>query len=122
MKPQSWDDLLAERTPEVAEAARAVRREVAAALPDAHVEYDPGNLLLAVGLSPRMRDLLFAIIPHSKHVNLQLADGADLPDPAGIVEGTGKRIRHVTVRSAEGAAAPAVRDLIRAQIERRGEV
>ena len=28
-----------------------------------------------------MRDLLFAIIPHEAHVNLQLADGADLPDP-----------------------------------------
>ena len=26
---------------------------------------------------------------------LQLADGALLTDPAGIVEGTGKRIRHV---------------------------
>jgi hypothetical protein len=122
VKPQTWDDLLTERTPQVAEAARALQREVAAALPDAHVEYDPGNLLLAVGLSPRMRDLLFAIIPHTAHVNLQLADGADLPDPTGIVEGTGKRIRHVKVRSAEAAASPAVRDLVQAQIERRREV
>ena len=119
MKPLAWDDLLAERSPEVAEAARALQREVTAALPDAHVEYDPGNLLLAVGLSARMRDMLFAIIPHTAHVNLQLADGVDLPDPTGIIEGTGKRIRHVKIRSAEAAVSPAVRDLVRAQIDRR---
>ena len=119
MKPLAWDDLLAERSPEVAEAARALQREVTAALADAHVEYDPGNLLLAVGLSARMRDMLFAIIPHTAHVNLQLVDGVDLPDPTGIVEGTGKRIRHVKVRSAEAAASPAVRDLVRAQVDRR---
>ena len=53
-----------------------------------------------------MRDLSFAIIPHSAHVNLQLADGVDLPDPDGMIEGTGKRIRHVKVRSVEAARAP----------------
>ena len=30
-----------------------------------------------------MRDLLFAIIAHKAWVNLQLADGADLPIPTG---------------------------------------
>ncbi len=51
-----------------------------------------------------MRDLLFAIIPHKSCVNLQLADGAELPDPDGRIEGTGKRIRHVKVRSVEDAS------------------
>ena len=50
-----------------------------------------------------MRDFLFAIIPHTAHVNLQLADGADLPNPDGRIEGTGKRVRHVKVRSVEDA-------------------
>ena len=51
-----------------------------------------------------MRDFWFAIIPHTAHVNLQLADGADLPNPDGRIEGTGKRIRHVKVRSVEDAS------------------
>ena len=46
-----------------------------------------------------MRDFLFAIIPHKAYVNLQLADGVDLPNRDGRIEGTGKRIRHVKVRS-----------------------
>lgn len=119
MKPQSWDALLAERSPLVAETARAVERVVVESLPGAIVRFDPGNGLLAIGTSPTMRDLLFAIIPHGGHVNLQLADGIDLPNPDGLVEGTGKRIRHVKVRSADGASSPAVRAIVRAQVGRR---
>ena len=52
-----------------------------------------------------MRDFSFAIIPHKAHVNLQLADGVDLPNPDGHIEGTGKRVRHVKVRSVEDARA-----------------
>jgi hypothetical protein len=66
-----------------------------------------------------MRGLLFAIIAHKTWVNLQLADGADLPDPDGVVEGTGKRIRHVKVRSVEQATSPAVLAIIDAQLATR---
>jgi hypothetical protein len=118
-KPQSWDAVLAEHEPAVAEAARAVQRLVEESLPGAVVQFDPGNGLLAIGTSMNMRDLLFAIIPHRAHVNLQLADGVDLPNPDGLIEGTGKRIRHVKVRSAEAAASPAIREIVRAQIEQR---
>jgi len=77
---------------------------------------DFGNKLLAVGKSMAMRDLTFAIIPHSAHVNLQLPDGVDLPDPDGLIEGTGKRIRHVKIRSVEQASSPAVRAIVDAQV------
>jgi hypothetical protein len=63
----------------------------------------------------KMRDLMFAVIPHSAHVNLQLADGVDLPNPDGRIEGTGKRIRHIKVRSAEDARSAAVRAAIDAE-------
>jgi hypothetical protein len=118
-KPQSWDAVLAEHDPSVVEAARAVERLVGESLPGAVTQFDPGNGLLAIGTSLKMRDLLFAIIPHAAHVNLQLADGVDLPNPEGLIEGTGKRIRHVKVRSAAAAASPALRAVVRAQVERR---
>ena len=66
-----------------------------------------------------MRDLLFALIPHASWVNLQLADGALLPNADGLIEGTGKRIRHVKVRSAEVAGSARLRDIVRDQIEGR---
>jgi hypothetical protein len=66
-----------------------------------------------------VRDLAVALIPHAAHVNVQLADGAVLDDPAGIVEGTGKRIRHVKCRSVEDVARPALRQLLAQQAARR---
>jgi hypothetical protein len=67
-----------------------------------------------------MKDLWFAIIPHRAWVNLQLADGVDLPNPDGRIEGTGKRIRHVKVRSVEDANSAWVRAVIAAQLAIRG--
>ncbi len=99
--------------------ARRLRALILAELPEVDEQVDFGNRLIAFGRTMRMRDLLFAIIPHREHVNLQLADGAELPDPAGIVEGTGKRIRHVKCRSVADVERPAVRELIQAQIARR---
>ena len=111
--------LTAEHTPEIKAIEEALRGAIKSEFPDVLERVDFGNKLIAYGRSMKMRDLAFAIIAHHEHVNLQLADGVDLPDPTGIVEGTGKRIRHVKVRSVEVARSPAVRDLIRGEIEAR---
>jgi hypothetical protein len=118
MKFATWDDNLASHTSAVQGAARALEIVIREALPDVVVQYDPGNGLLAFGRSKKMRDRLFALIPHAGWVNLQLADGALLPNPDGLIEGTGKRIRHIKVRTAEAAGTRGVRDAIRGQIER----
>lgn len=108
--------LTADHTPQIKAIEEALRSAIKAEFPDVMERVDFGNKLIAYGRSMRMRDLAFAIIAHREHVNLQLADGVALPDPTGIVEGTGKRIRHVKVRSVEAARSAAVRDLIRAEI------
>ena len=112
----AFDRHLDATAPAVADIARAVRLTVLDGFPDAIEWFDPGNGLLAIGSRRAMRDLLFAIIPHKAHVNLQLADGVELPDPDGRIEGTGKRIRHVKIRSVEEAAAPWVRAVVAAEI------
>jgi hypothetical protein len=115
--PESWDEILGSHRPDVVAAARAVQTLILEELPGVVVYFDRGDGLLAFGRSSAMRDLLFALIPHGGWLNLQLADGAFLPDPDGRIEGTGKRIRHVKLRSADAAADPAVRAIIRAQVE-----
>jgi hypothetical protein len=40
--------------------------------------------------------------------------GTSLPDPAGLLEGTGKNLRHVKLRTAEDVSTPALRKLIEA--------
>jgi hypothetical protein len=120
MKYATWDENLASHTPAVQAAARALEALIRAELPTVVVDYDPGNGLLAFGTSMKMRDLLFALIPHSGWVNLQLAHGALLPNPHGLIEGTGKKIRHVKIRSAELAQDSRIAAIIRSEIEALG--
>ena len=115
----AFDHYLDEAASAVAEIARAMRLTVLEAVPGAVETFDRADGLLALGTGRSMRDFSFAIIPHKAHVNLQLADGADLPNPDGRIEGTGKRVRHIKVRSAEDAAAPSVRAAIAAQLAHR---
>ena len=116
MKWQTWDENLANHTADVQGAARVLEEVIRTELPDVVVQYDPGNGLLAFGRSMGMGDLLFALIPHAGWVNLQLAAGALLPNPDGLIEGTGKRICHIKVPTAEKARSNPVRNAVRAQL------
>jgi len=48
------------------------------------------------------------------HVNVGFFRGAELPDPAGLMEGTGKYMRHVKLRPEVAVDRPALRQLIQA--------
>lgn len=108
--------LLEPHTPTVRDVFGAVRALTRDVMPDAQEQVDLPDRVLAFGFGPpggvRMRGLAVGLIPHTAHVNVQLADGAQLDDPSGIVEGTGKRIRHVKCRSLEDVALPALRALL----------
>jgi hypothetical protein len=52
-------------------------------------------------------------LPASKHLSLGFNYGAELPDPAHLLEGTGKLYRHVKIRFAEQLKDPALVDLLR---------
>ena len=117
------DTLLAPQTPIVREVVLALRSLVREVMPDATEQIDLPDRLVAFGFGPpggtRLRDFAVGLIPHRAHVNVQLADGALLDDPTGIVEGTGKRIRHVKCRSLDDVARPALGTLLADQAARR---
>ena len=48
-----------------------------------------------------------------RYVTLGLWQGALLPNPEGLIEGTGKRMRHVKIRGEEELGNPAVGRIIR---------
>jgi Domain of unknown function (DU1801) len=48
------------------------------------------------------------------HVNVGFFFGAELDDPAGLLEGTGKRMRHVKLRCGQDVNAAALSELITA--------
>ncbi len=58
-------------------------------------------------------DAAFAYVNAFKaHVNVGFFHGAELSDPAGLLEGTGKFMRHVKLRPECDINAPALRKLI----------
>jgi hypothetical protein len=50
----------------------------------------------------------------SAHVNVGFFRGGELPDPAGLLEGTGKRMRHVKLRPGVETSVSALEALIEA--------
>ena len=52
-----------------------------------------------------------------KYVTLGLWQGALLPNPDGLIEGTGKRMRHVKVRSVDEMAPSRLGRIIRGALE-----
>ncbi|HEY6608609.1 MAG TPA: DUF1801 domain-containing protein [Candidatus Limnocylindria bacterium] len=110
------DGLLENSSPEVRAVFLAAADLVRDVMPDATEQVDMPDRLLAFGFGPpggsRLRDFAVALIPHAAHVNVQLADGALLDDPSDIVEGTGKRIRHVKCRSLADVSRPELRGIL----------
>lgn len=68
---------------------------------------------IGYGFSDRLRDGVFHVAVYSKHVNLGFNDGAALNDPLGILEGAGKQIRHIPIKTPADLARPEVRAYIR---------
>ncbi|MEM7165735.1 MAG: DUF1801 domain-containing protein [Planctomycetota bacterium] len=60
-------------------------------------------------------DAAFAYVDaFTAHVNVGFYRGAELPDPAGLLEGTGKHMRHVKLRPGRDCNAAALEKLIHA--------
>jgi hypothetical protein len=92
---------------------RAVIREV---MPEAIEQLDPPARLIGYGIDRTYKGLICGITLHRTHINLMFARGTALPDPEGLLVGTGKRARHVTIRQAAEIENPAVRVMLAAAL------
>ncbi|WP_294250527.1 DUF1801 domain-containing protein [uncultured Sphingomonas sp.] len=80
----------------------------------------PGDRAVSWGWGPKkMSDAYACALPYRDHVNLAFYRGADLPDLAGLLRGTGKSMRHVPLTAPEEVDAPAIRALLVAAREER---
>jgi hypothetical protein len=108
--------LLAGRSPEIADLARRTLELARSLFPDAVTAVDDENIGLGRGTG--YKGLVFVVAPHRSHVTLGLSGGASLPDPAGLLEGTGKVHRHVKIRDAADLDRPELRALMQAAVDR----
>jgi hypothetical protein len=111
----TFEELLTNAAPEPAAIARALRARVYALHPAAVEVVRLGDNAASYGVGPKkMSEACCYIMPHKRWVNLGFYNGAALPDPDHRLEGTGKRLRHVKVRSVAEADQPAIAALLAA--------
>ncbi len=72
---------------------------------------------IGYGWSERMRDGVFHVAVYTNHVNLGFNFGASLPDPLGILEGSGNQIRHISISDTDALERPEIRSYIRRALQ-----
>jgi hypothetical protein len=112
------DEFLARSTPQVRELALSARALVRDMLPETVEQVQPGRNAIAFGVGEKMSEQVCYIAPFKSYVNLGFYKGAELPDPDGLLEGTGKLLRHMKVKRLEDLERPGVRRLLLAAMER----
>jgi len=116
----TFEALLEGVEPDLAAIAWRLREMILAVDPNAVETVRLGDNAATFGVGPRkMTDGYAYIMPRHGYVNLGFYQGAALADPEGLLEGTGKGLRHVKIRSAAEAARPGVRALVAAALARR---
>jgi len=110
--------LLADCAPAVTHLALALRELVLAVAPEAEeILYSVYAQVIVFKIPERKRGAFCNVAAYSKHVNLVFYHGAELPDPHGVLRGTGKKMRHIRFDSPDGPRQAYLRTYIRSAIE-----
>jgi hypothetical protein len=107
----TFEDLLAAYAPEVRRIARRLRQLVRAELPGAEESVYLG---WRVAMYRDGREVCGIGPLKGGYCNLYFMRGAELADFADLLEGAGKGMRHVKVRSLAGLPDEPIKELIRA--------
>ena len=114
------DGFIDKFTPEVAAVTRALLAKMKRRLPGAQIlVYDNYNALaIGFGASDKVGDIIFSIAVYPRWASLFFAHGVVLTDPDGLLQGSGSRVRHIRMQTAEAFDDPPVESLIAAALAR----
>ncbi|MGH8225653.1 MAG: hypothetical protein ACRER1_05840 [Gammaproteobacteria bacterium] len=113
----TFDDILATAKPELRVVCEALRRQITSLHGDLVEVVWPNQRIASFGVGPKKMTEHYAYIGvQNSHVNLGFYHGASLPDPQGILEGTGKKLRHVKICDISSSNSPPVVALLHAAI------
>jgi hypothetical protein len=119
----TFNDTVAKSNPTVRKLAASLRKLVSDIYPDVVEVPWPKLRVVGYGVGPKKSTEHFCYIGvYGTHVNLGFNHGLHLPDPNGILEGAGKKFRHVKIDKLEDVKKPALRRLLRAAVEERNKV
>ena len=112
--PKEISACLSKYSPEVRSELRAARTRLRSMFPRGYeLVYDNYNALV-FGFSPteRTSEAFISVAGYPKWVTLFFLRGVDLQDPKGLLQGVGKQVRSIRLRSARQLSEPAVKALI----------
>lgn len=108
---QAERDMLNSCGPELREVGLALVQLVSTEIPSAVCAWDGKNL--GYGTAPGYKGLVFVLSPQRRWINLGITNAAGMNDPSGLLEGAGKRHRHVKVRTVDEAQSENLALLVR---------
>ena len=111
---------IAKFAPDLASLIRALRRKMRQRLPQAlELVYDNYNFfVIGYGPTDKASAAIFSLAAYAKGVNLCFLQGAGLPDPKGLLRGSGSTVRNVKLDDASTLDQPDVRALMSIAIAR----
>ena len=119
MTASELDRIIAKQPPDMAKLTKAVLAKMRARLPGAtELVYDKRRALV-IGFCPddRASHVINSIATYSKWINLYFFEGDNLPDPEGLLQGSGVAVRHIRINDAKDLDRPAVKALMAAALE-----
>ena len=109
----TFKEAIAKASPEIRKLASATRALLADVMPGVTEVPWVTQGTIGYGVGPKkMSEHFCYIMPHKKHVNLGFFYGADLEDPEGMLEGSGKALRHVKLRTIADLDQTGLRSLV----------
>ncbi len=110
----TFEQAIAKADPAAQDLARKLRKMIIAVMPEVVEVSWPKLRIASYGVGPKKNTEHFCYISAQKHdINLGFYYGAELPDPDELLQGTGKRLRHVKLREAADLKNPALKRLLK---------
>lgn len=107
---REWiDAYLKQKSAELGELAQGLRQLMKKTVPGTMESVNPWKIPTFESNGP----MCFYMVGKN-HVTFGFLRGTSLPDPAKLLEGTGKNLRHVKLRTVEDLRKPALKKLIKA--------
>ena len=100
--------------PTMEKLTRSVLPKMRSLLPGAvEIVYDKKNaLVIGFCADERPANVINSIAVYSRWINLYFFEGGTLPDPEGLLQGSGSSVRSIRITSAADLDGPAVRALL----------
>lgn len=113
------DGFLDKYLPEIAVQARMCLKTLRARLPSAvQLVYDNYNaLVIGFGPSERPSEAIFSLVLYPRYLRLFFLQGAKVPDPDGLLKGSGNVVRHIRLNEPSDLNRPDIRELMAEAME-----